>query len=71
MTKIIKNQKRSGRWPNSREVVAEICGYTPEHISRIMHGRVKKDRQQVMKEMDLFKQKIDEYIQARKSERHL
>lgn len=69
MTKIIKKQNRGKRWPTTQMVIAEICGFSNEHISRITNGKVKKDNQQVVRETYLFKQHVNKYIDERKAER--
>jgi hypothetical protein len=69
MPNILKKQNRSKRWPTAPMVVAEICGFTKEHVSRIMNGKVQKDRNQVVRENYLFRQHVNKYIEQRKAER--
>lgn len=71
MPNIFKKQNRSKRWPTAPMVVAEICGFSKEHVSRIMNGKVQKDRNQVVRENYLFRQHVDQYIEARKAEKQL
>jgi hypothetical protein len=71
MSNNLKKQYRGKRWPTTPMVVAEICGFSKEHVSRIMNGKVKKDRNQVVRENYLFRQHVDQYIKTRKAEKQL